>query len=184
EMVTGKLPFERDTPLATAAARLEQPAPSARTHAPELPAAWDAAIARCLRRDPDDRFARAGDVAAALVRRAPMRWRQIAIAGGADRTTIVGTGEFDARPIGGTMSNAKWQATLVAGDVARTVEIADLALEPGLPQPANGSVGIACTRGGVTKAHGLAIGPSYGSGIIVGTETIPRPSACNLDLAD
>jgi hypothetical protein len=68
EMVTGEWPFRRETALATAAARVVEPAPSPRTRVRDLPAAWDAAIARCLRRDPAHRFARCGDVIAALER--------------------------------------------------------------------------------------------------------------------
>src|SRR5947209_3524878 len=57
EMVTGRLPFIGETSLQTALKRLTEPAPSARSILPELPASWDAALARCLQKDPRDRFA-------------------------------------------------------------------------------------------------------------------------------
>ena len=83
ELVTGDWPFRRDSALATAAARLTDDPPSPRVLVPDLPVAWEAAILRCLARDPAKRFARASDVIAALVGRRPIRWRRLAlIAGG------------------------------------------------------------------------------------------------------
>jgi tRNA A-37 threonylcarbamoyl transferase component Bud32 len=230
EMVTGRLPFVRDTALATAAARLEHEPPPPRALVPDLPAAWEAAILRCLRRDPAERFSRASDAVAALTRRAPLPWSAIALAGGlaaaaagayalwprddggvaggaatcaaptgpdlyvdataalggtgtqacpfrtisdalavtADRrvihvapgfydralgerfpltlrgevslvgagpdlTTISGIGAYDATPAGGTIGHRAWQASIVAGDETKLVEIADLSVASGLP---------------------------------------------------
>jgi tetratricopeptide (TPR) repeat protein len=65
-MVTGTRPFVADTPLAEALQRLKIPPPPPRTHAAELDPAWDAAILRCLEREPADRFASAGDAIRAL----------------------------------------------------------------------------------------------------------------------
>ena len=61
-MVTGQLPFPSDNPYA----RLDAPAPSARSIARDVPERWERAIARCLERDPKDRFASAAEVAAAI----------------------------------------------------------------------------------------------------------------------
>jgi tetratricopeptide (TPR) repeat protein len=66
EMVTGRRPFVGDSPLATAVKRLKEAPASPRQHVPELDARWEAAILRCLERDPARRFARAEDVVAAL----------------------------------------------------------------------------------------------------------------------
>ncbi len=66
EMLTGKVPFLGDTAIATAVKRLQQPAPSPRLHAAAIDARWEAAILRCLERRAEDRFARAGDLIAAL----------------------------------------------------------------------------------------------------------------------
>ena len=66
EMVTGTLPFVGDTPLSTAVKRLKEAPPSPRSLVPDLHPKWDAAILRCLERDPADRFASAGDVVKAL----------------------------------------------------------------------------------------------------------------------
>ena len=61
EMVTGSLPFEAETPLATALLRLTAPVPRASDEVSGLPAVWDQVIARCLSREPVDRFARPKD---------------------------------------------------------------------------------------------------------------------------
>jgi tetratricopeptide (TPR) repeat protein/tRNA A-37 threonylcarbamoyl transferase component Bud32 len=66
EMVTGALPFVADTPLSTAVKRLREAPPSPHSLVPELDFKWDAAILRCLERNPADRFASAGDVVKAL----------------------------------------------------------------------------------------------------------------------
>jgi eukaryotic-like serine/threonine-protein kinase len=66
EMLTGKLPFAADTPLATAMKRLNEPAPHLRALMPSADAKWDAVIARCLERQPAQRFASTDEIARAL----------------------------------------------------------------------------------------------------------------------
>jgi tetratricopeptide (TPR) repeat protein len=90
EMVTGKVPFSGSSPLSTAVKRLHEPPPSPRLHAPQLDARWERVILRALERDPAERFARAGDLVAALAAPpgraggAARRWRTAAlVAGGA-----------------------------------------------------------------------------------------------------
>ncbi|HEX7832239.1 MAG TPA: FlgO family outer membrane protein, partial [Thermoanaerobaculia bacterium] len=72
EMVTGRLPFHGTTPLSVALQRLQEPAPSPRKWAPDLDARWESVILRCLERDPAQRFARAGEVIAALESTSPL----------------------------------------------------------------------------------------------------------------
>src|SRR5262249_23663640 len=62
EMVTGTLPFTGETPLAVATKRLTEDPPPPRVSDPR----WQAAILRCLARDPKARFATAAGVVAAL----------------------------------------------------------------------------------------------------------------------
>ena len=64
---TGKLPFKSHSPRATALKRLEEDPPSPRQYLPDLNPTWEAVIMRCLARDPKDRYARASDVAKALL---------------------------------------------------------------------------------------------------------------------
>ena len=66
EMVTGKLPFEGDTPLATAVKRVKDPPTPPRSHVPELDPAWESAILRCLEREPAARFPSAAETLQAL----------------------------------------------------------------------------------------------------------------------
>lgn len=68
EMVTGRLPFESESPLTTAVKRLREPPPPPHIHAPDLPAWWERAILRCLERRPDERFSTAEEVADALLK--------------------------------------------------------------------------------------------------------------------
>jgi len=68
ELLTGVRPFEGENVTAVAIAQVEQdPAPPS-SHVPELNAAIDALILRCLAKDPADRFADGDELAAALER--------------------------------------------------------------------------------------------------------------------
>jgi serine/threonine protein kinase/TolB-like protein/DNA-directed RNA polymerase subunit RPC12/RpoP len=66
EMVTGRLPFESPNPLTTAVKRLKEPPPPPHVLVPDLPAYWEKAILRCLEREPQGRFASAGELVQAL----------------------------------------------------------------------------------------------------------------------
>jgi eukaryotic-like serine/threonine-protein kinase len=62
EMLTGELPFAGDTPLSTAMKRLKAPAPSPLARVPHLDAKWVAVVARCLEREPEQRFANTEEI--------------------------------------------------------------------------------------------------------------------------
>ena len=66
EMVTGQLPFVGDTPMVMAIKRLFEPPPSPGSQVSGLAASWDAALRRCLARQPEDRFPTASRVVEAL----------------------------------------------------------------------------------------------------------------------
>ncbi|MGO9273980.1 MAG: protein kinase domain-containing protein, partial [Terriglobia bacterium] len=66
EMLSGALPFAADTPLARAVKRTKEAPTPLRALVPGLDPKWEAAILRCLERDPADRFQSASDVVAAL----------------------------------------------------------------------------------------------------------------------
>ncbi len=72
EMVTGCWPFAGETLIATALKRLTESPPSPRTHVPDLDLRREAAILRCLAREPAERFANASEVTAALRAEAPV----------------------------------------------------------------------------------------------------------------
>ena len=63
------------TPQATVLLRRQVSPHPLRAALPDIDAAWEAAIGRCLQRDPDSRFARARDVIAALDAELPSRKR-------------------------------------------------------------------------------------------------------------
>ncbi|HEY2820304.1 MAG TPA: protein kinase [Candidatus Acidoferrum sp.] len=62
EMLTGELPFSGDTPLSTAIKRLKAPAPSPRLRIPDLDEKWEYVVARCLEREPEQRFANTDEI--------------------------------------------------------------------------------------------------------------------------
>ena len=75
EMVTGRVPFTGDTPLRAAQRRLEVPPLPATHYVPGLDPRWDAAIDRCLRREPRERFGAVEEVLTLLRRAVPARPR-------------------------------------------------------------------------------------------------------------
>jgi eukaryotic-like serine/threonine-protein kinase len=66
EMLTGELPFSGETPLSTAMKRLKAPAPSPLVRVPGLDEKWVAVVARCLEREPEQRFASTEEIMQAL----------------------------------------------------------------------------------------------------------------------
>jgi eukaryotic-like serine/threonine-protein kinase len=73
EVVTGKLPFAGNTPLAAAAKRLTEAPPRPEETTPGLDARWSATILRCLAREPERRFNSALEIVPELER--PLRSR-------------------------------------------------------------------------------------------------------------
>jgi serine/threonine protein kinase len=66
QLLTGHVPFQGPTDLATVMAHLQEPVPSPRRYNPELSAAWDEVIQRALAKDPDDRYPSAQTMEAAI----------------------------------------------------------------------------------------------------------------------
>jgi serine/threonine-protein kinase len=66
ELLTGERPWQGDTLLVVAAARLLHPPPDPRARRPDLPAGLAALVLRCMARHPADRYASAADVAGDL----------------------------------------------------------------------------------------------------------------------
>src|SRR5215210_5707290 len=67
EMLTGTVPFVGDTALSVAVRRLQERPASPRVHVPGLDARWEAAILRCLERDPAARFQSAPEAVEVLI---------------------------------------------------------------------------------------------------------------------
>ena len=78
EMATGRRPFDENHVIHSAVQRVSGGGITARSLVPNLDARWDAAIARCLQKEPERRFASAGDLAGWFREdgwRAPLRYR-------------------------------------------------------------------------------------------------------------
>src|SRR5687768_16876098 len=79
ELLTGKLPFDEDTAMATATARLQKEPPKPSSLRADVPARWDAIVLRCLEREPSARFGSVDEI----LRHRPMSRRWFLGAGGA-----------------------------------------------------------------------------------------------------
>jgi serine/threonine-protein kinase len=66
ELVSGRVPFEADTPIAIAVKHVMAQVPPPRSHNPHLPAAVEAVVLKALARAPGDRYATVHDLTAAL----------------------------------------------------------------------------------------------------------------------
>jgi serine/threonine protein kinase len=71
EMVTGELPFKGSSITVMAIKRFKEAAPAPLLVVPDLDPRWNAAILRCLEKDPAKRFASAADVVTALTADGP-----------------------------------------------------------------------------------------------------------------
>jgi eukaryotic-like serine/threonine-protein kinase len=75
EMVTGRRPFQGQTPLDVAIRRLHETPVSPRELAPDLEPRWEKTILRCLSRRPEERFQSTSEVLGALSGTAEIRGR-------------------------------------------------------------------------------------------------------------
>jgi hypothetical protein len=66
EMITGRRPFGGQSSMATALMHVNSPAPSPREFNPALPEALDAVLQKALAKDPNERYATAGELAGAV----------------------------------------------------------------------------------------------------------------------
>ncbi len=66
QMLTGRYPYQGDTPLRVMMAHATEPVPDVLVDRPDLPPAVAAIIARAMAKDPADRFPTAGEMAQAL----------------------------------------------------------------------------------------------------------------------
>jgi serine/threonine protein kinase len=66
EMLTGKFPYQGDTPLRVMMAHATAPIPDVRDLNPDCPLAVANVVRKAMAKDPDDRYATAGEMAAAL----------------------------------------------------------------------------------------------------------------------
>jgi Protein kinase domain len=103
--LAGAPPYQRESDEATLWAHLNDDPPSLHDRAPEVPASFDAVLARAMAKDPDDRFPSAGDLGRAALAAAGQP-----VAPGPERLVAVG----EAAP-------GDHQETVVSPDQAPTV---------------------------------------------------------------
>src|SRR5205814_1979184 len=66
QMLTGRLPFEGDTPMRQMMAHVTEPPPDARTIRPDLPAGVGRVLVKAMAKEPADRYPNARSLASAL----------------------------------------------------------------------------------------------------------------------
>jgi Tol biopolymer transport system component/tRNA A-37 threonylcarbamoyl transferase component Bud32 len=66
EMVTGRQPYEAETPLAVVIKHIQEPLPLPRSVRPDLPEEVERVVLRAMAKEPDDRFQTAGEMVQAL----------------------------------------------------------------------------------------------------------------------
>jgi serine/threonine protein kinase len=66
EMLTGRVPYQADTPMGTIFKHVNEPVPSLREVKPDIPVAIDAVVQKALAKNPDERYQTAGELAAAF----------------------------------------------------------------------------------------------------------------------
>ena len=91
EMLTGRVPFRADTPIATMYRHVNEDAPPPSTIAPVQPELEDVVL-RCLEKDPKRRFASAPELEAALLAVPPAR--------GGDTMRLENVGAAETQPVG------------------------------------------------------------------------------------
>jgi eukaryotic-like serine/threonine-protein kinase len=91
EMLTGRVPFRADTPIATMYRHVNEDAPPPSTIAPVQPELEDVVL-RCLEKDPKRRFASAAELEAALL--------AVPLARGGDTMRLENVGAAETQPVG------------------------------------------------------------------------------------
>ena len=145
ELLTGTVPFRAETALATATARLHRAPPRPSSVRADVPARWDAIVARCLARDPSRRPHH--EEVLAPPARASRRWF---VAAGAAAMAGAGVGAWrwitagtDAIIAAGTMAEGARVALLIVDGpgelladpwrLALTVDLHDALATSGMP---------------------------------------------------
>ncbi len=164
EMIAGKVPFDRPNSVNILMAHVNEEAPPLRQMNPntQVSPAFEEIIARCMAKDPDQRFSSMDEVLAALKRMGGLALAQT--------FNGMATGEFSALAASGTPSSRVLGdsgsgpsvdlplATLSGSGstMAATVPPADIVVTPALsvPPPRSGSKGILVTA--VVGALGIA----------------------------
>ena len=88
EMLTGRVPFEADTPLAVVWKHVNEPLPLPRSITPDVPEAVERVVLKAMAKSPQDRFPRTGDLAKALAASLSQVVQHGEPGGGVERTRV------------------------------------------------------------------------------------------------
>ncbi|MEX0788403.1 MAG: serine/threonine-protein kinase [Anaerolineales bacterium] len=163
QLVTGQLPFDGDTPMATVMQHLQEPPPPPRTINPKLPPAAEKVILKSLAKDPSVRFASVGETVKAF---------EAALDGaserelGLDKETILRT--IAARPAAARPQPAPSPRRRSAWLFLGLVPLAALGAVIALP---------ALTRGAVTPLAPTSVGIVAAASATARPTDVPVPSA-------
>ena len=154
QALTGSVPYPRGEDVAKLWAHMHTPPPSLREPAPSTPAALDEAVMRAMAKQPDDRFATAGEfsrAAAAALDRRP------------GSTRAAGTppvGEADAARTKPSPRSRVGRAALAAGGLVAVAVLAVVLLSGG-----DGGSEREANPAGRVVGHPIAVGSSPGQAV-------------------
>ncbi len=182
-MLTGRVPFEQEHEASIIWAHMASPPPSVRTVVPELPSAFDDVIARAMAKNPDERYASAGDLgraARAVVSADPASAGQAPPASGGPSRSGTGRGRI-AAAVGGVLALGAIAAVLLSGafggSSGRTVT-ARTTPTPAVKTYRNASLGVSFSYPSSWEALTLQGSPAdFGTG--AGT---PNETRCALEI--
>ncbi len=141
EMITGRLPFDAESPLGRALQRASTKAPRASKFVGDLPSSWVTAIARCMEIDPEDRFSEAPELLPLIgskpagSRRSSSRSKVVALAVVA--AALVGAGIFAATQSDDGEARAESEERTASSSLSVAAS----------PQPAPNASSVATTAG-------------------------------------
>jgi serine/threonine protein kinase len=121
EMVTGRVPFMADTPLAIIFKHVSDPLPLPSSIKPDIPASIEQVILKALAKDPKDRFSTAAEFAAAWKRAVEAKepaWRKAETIPAPGSNAPISRAVTPARPTGAAPKSGRsigWAAGCLAG---------------------------------------------------------------------
>jgi Protein kinase domain len=135
EMLTGRVPFSADTPIATMYRHVNEEAPPPSTIAPVQPELEDVVL-RCLEKDPKRRFASAAELETALL--------AVPLARGGDTMRLETVGGAETQPVAPVVA-AETQPVAPVGAVGAVID-ADGARAGPVPEAGGGGGGLGSRR--------------------------------------
>ncbi len=172
ELATGQLPFAAETPLALAVRRLTHPPIPPTTYRTDLDPRWERAILRCLERQPERRYARAGDAVAALSQARRLRdllppWAPFAGVGAAVGVlTLGGLLVFGGKPPGKAKAPGHASAGKPTTPAARKAE-------PRTPVKLRSSIAVLGFRDVTARGGGDVAGPALEQMVLAALRSDP-----------